>query len=75
VKSATIGELHPFIFLITGLVSTWVPHVMLLPMQEKDPVPDPFVYYMPSFVILPLSFCRRDHSLGEDHLPANLSGS
>jgi hypothetical protein len=46
-----------------------------LPMQEKDPVPDPFVYYMPSFVILPPSFCRRDHSLGEGHLPANLSGS
>jgi hypothetical protein len=59
-------------FLITGLVFAWVPHVVLLPVQEKDPVPDTFIHYTLSSVVSLSSFCRCNHSLGEDHLPGRL---
>jgi hypothetical protein len=69
---ATVGELLPFVLLITSLVSVWVPYVVLLPVQEKDPVPNPFIHYTLSSAVSPLSYRHRGHSLGEDHLPDHL---
>jgi hypothetical protein len=68
----TDGEILLVVLLIADLVSKSVPYVLLLPVQKKDPAPNPLVHCMSSSFISSSSFYRHDHSLGEDPLPGRL---
>jgi hypothetical protein len=58
--------------LIADLVSKSAPYVLLLIVQKKDPVLEPFVHYTLFPFVSPLSFRHHDHSLGDDPLPSHL---
>jgi hypothetical protein len=62
VPPAIDGELLRVMLLITVLVSKSFPHVFPLPVQQKDPIPDPF--NVVSFLVA-TEFCRAElHSGG-----------
>jgi hypothetical protein len=60
------SELLPIVLLITDQVSKPVPHVFLLPLQQKDFVPDPSIHPVPFFFLSPLSFHWAELRSGED---------